>query len=110
MSQQYETEGKREGLDIKREGLGHALADNTLVVPRNQRSYDWTIDEVRDLFQDIANAMAESKKEYFLGSIVLTQLPDHVLEIADGQQRLATASILLAAMRDYFLLNNDELP
>jgi hypothetical protein len=99
-------------IEIKQEGLGHALADNVLSVPRNQRSYDWTAEEVKELFTDLANAMASNghRKQYFLGSIVCTQSPGqaHHLEIVDGQQRLATTSILIAAIRDYFYQNDDE--
>ena len=39
---------------------------------------------------------------YFLGTIVLTTNKAKQYEIADGQQRLATISILLSAIRDFF--------
>ena len=42
-----------------------------------------------------------------MGVPVLTNGSDGRLEIADGQQRLATTSILLAAIRDYFLHKSD---
>ena len=38
---------------------------------------------------------------YFLGTIVLTQGAADRLEVADSQQRLATTSILIAAIRDH---------
>jgi hypothetical protein len=97
-------------IEIKQEGLGHALTDNILTIPRNQRSYDWTAEEVRELFTDLADAMAsaDGRKHYFLGSIVSTQGAASSLEIVDGQQRLATTAILLAAIRDHFYLTNDE--
>jgi hypothetical protein len=39
--------------------------------------------------------------EYFLGTIVLIQEPGSVPSIVDGQQRIATTTILLARIRDY---------
>src|SRR5262249_5206945 len=93
-------------IEILREAIGHALADNTLVVPMYQRSYAWEGEQVNELFQDIANAIATNEKEYFIGSIVVTP-QDQFQEVVDGQQRLATATIFLAAVRDYFLSTSD---
>jgi len=52
--------------------------------------------------------MARGEDEYFLGSIVIKQSSDgSAPEIVDGQQRLATSTILLAAIRDFFANKND---
>ena len=91
-------------------GIGTALKRNRLAVPLNQREYSWEERQVQDLFQDLANAIGDSRKQtYFLGTIVLTNGTAGALEIADGQQRLATATILLASFRDYFYEKNDDL-
>ncbi|MCX6010319.1 MAG: DUF262 domain-containing protein, partial [Chloroflexi bacterium] len=79
-------------------GLGSILKHNQLIVPPNQRDYRWDEREVKQLFQDLAGAM--SSGDYFLGTIV-TIPRDGILELVDGQQRLATISILLSAIRDY---------
>lgn len=97
-----------DGIQLSREGIGHALSDNYLSVPVYQRSYAWEDSHVEDLFHDIANAMAAADNEYFLGSIVVANGPNGIPEVVDGQQRLATTTILLAAIRDYFHLNNDK--
>ena len=89
------------------EGIAHALSDNELVVPMYQRSYAWSKRHIDELFQDLATAMREGKEEYFLGSIVLTSQETRRLEVVDGQQRLATTSILLSAIRDYFQEQGD---
>jgi uncharacterized protein DUF262 len=94
-------------IDIKSETLGHALLDNTLTVPINQRSYAWEKKHVLELFQDLANAIAQHEPEYFLGSIVVTKKESGRPEVVDGQQRLATTAILLAAMRDFFHKNSE---
>ena len=95
-------------MDFDTLGIGTALKRNRLVVPLNQREYSWEDRHVEELFQDIAGAIDSRKQAYFLGTLVLTNGDDGTLEIADGQQRLATTSILLAAIRDYFYRRNDE--
>lgn len=87
------------------DGIGHLLKDRLFRVPPHQRSYKWDAEEhVRQLFRDVQDAMNGSES-YFLGMIVLKSgatKRDRV-EIIDGQQRLATVSIFLAAVRDHFL-------
>lgn len=92
---------------IQLEGIGHALSEGRLFVPKNQRSYAWEEQHVSDLFRDIATAIGRKENEYFLGSIVVTQRPGGQMEVVDGQQRLATTSILIAAIRDYFISQKD---
>ena len=81
-------------------GLGDILRTHKLAVPANQREYSWTLKEVTTLLQDFAEAIREGGEDYFLGTIVVVSKDDH-FEIVDGQQRLATTAILLAAIRDY---------
>lgn len=75
-------------------------------VPDYQRPYAWTSEETADLLNDIKNAAddAETPKDtdpYFLGSVVLTKSRHNPeAKIIDGQQRLATLTILLAVLRD----------
>lgn len=90
------------GLDIEFHPLGIAtvLQRYDLVVPTNQRSYAWHEGHVRQLFQDIGKAIAKPHEPYFLGTVVLTHGSEGRLEVADGQQRLATTAILIAALRD----------
>ena len=90
------------------EGIGHALADRVLGVPDYQRSYAWEERHVRDLLQDLAAALQLHEPEYFLGSIVTTKNSDGEIQVVDGQQRLATTTILIAAIRDHFYLTGDR--
>lgn len=96
-------------IEFEQVGIGTALIRNRLAVPLNQREYSWEESHVLDLFHDLANAIESSKSSYFLGTIVLTRGEQGALEVADGQQRLATTTILLAAIRDYFEDRNDAL-
>ena len=90
-------------------GLGTVLKHNQLVVQPNQREYAWTQTEVTQLFQDLAKAIADSEPRYFLGTIVTIPRADGTLEVVDGQQRLATTAIFLAAIRDYLSDKEDVL-
>lgn len=92
------------GIKFDSIGIGSALAQNKLVVPLNQRSYAWEQPHVRRLYEDFSAAIGREQKTYFLGTIVLAHGEDGDkgrLLVADGQQRLATTSILIAAIRDY---------
>jgi len=91
-------------IGISREALANALKTYELSMDSNQRSYAWEKENVTELFQDLQNAIDKNEPEYFLGSVVVTRSEGHVV---DGQQRLATTAILLAAMRDYCLENNE---
>jgi len=79
-------------------------------VPTHQRDYAWTDDQVSQFWEDIRDAMESDRAEHFLGAIVFRQIEeDKDYEIIDGQQRLATALILLAVLRDIYYENNDDL-
>lgn len=90
-------------LDQKLEwiGIGKILSGHLLKVPPFQRSYAWGKAEFEDFWDDLSSA-AQANEEYFLGPIVVTAPDpnDQRLTIIDGQQRIATATILLAALRD----------
>ena len=70
-------------------------------IPSYQRPYSWTTREARELLDDVVEAMEDGQDDYFLGSFVLVKQPNakHA-EVVDGQQRLTTLTILLAALRD----------
>jgi hypothetical protein len=82
-------------------GIGSVLKQNQLAVPTYQREYSWTTKEVRTLVQDFAKAISDGERSYFLGTVVTIPRAGDVLEVSDGQQRLATTAILLSAFRDY---------
>lgn len=88
------------GINAHDIGLGATLNQNLLMVPPNQRSYAWEIPHVQTLLEDLSGTISAGEGTYFLGTVVLTQGADERLEVADGQQRLATTSILIAAIRD----------
>lgn len=89
-------------IEFQEIGLGGILRGYRLKVPSNQREYSWTEREVTTLFTDLAKAISnERAQDYFVGTIVTIPRAHDVLEVADGQQRLATTAILLAEIRNY---------
>src|SRR5437588_11982176 len=82
-------------------GLGSVLRQTQLAVGPNQCEYSSSEKEVNQLLQDFAKAIADGEKPYFLGTIVTIPRQNGILEIVDGQQRLATTAILLSSIRDH---------
>lgn len=79
------------------------------VVPRFQRAYSWSKDQIKELWDDIiANIQINNEKdvsheEYFIGALVLVgDDKSNVLQIVDGQQRLTTITILLSVLCERF--------
>ena len=89
------------------DGIGHVLADSKLEIPDYQRSFSWSDDEVRELWDDVLKAIRDNVPDYFLGSMVTTAGAERD-QVIDGQQRLATVSILFSAMRDILKSRSDE--
>lgn len=81
-------------------------------VPLYQRTYAWTSKQLGRLWDDIAQ-LAEDRATHgpqithFLGSLVLAPTPEvgpvgvSKYLVVDGQQRLTTTTLLLAAIRDH---------
>jgi hypothetical protein len=105
--QQIEAAGAK--IDFEHLGIGTVLSRYSLLVPPNQREYKWTDDQVLDLLHDFSNALKRNTSSYFLGTIVLTGGGSGLWEVADGQQRLATTTILLAAIRDFLHERNEQM-
>lgn len=67
-------------------------------VPRFQRPYSWDASNVEDFWDDVA----ESGSDYFIGSMVIFE--DGIASgLVDGQQRLTTITMMLAALRNDFI-------
>ena len=81
--------------------LAHLLSDRLLGVPHFQRGYAWESVNVQEFLEDLRIARDEGQP-YFMGTIVLAEDPDDPSRqiIVDGQQRLLTTAVLIAAIRD----------
>ncbi|MBD2068303.1 DUF262 domain-containing protein [Leptolyngbya sp. FACHB-671] len=74
-------------------------------IPRFQRPYSWTEEEVTNFWEDV---VIKDYSHYFIGSMVVYQTEKPYYGIVDGQQRLTTITLMLAAIRNAFLDYEDE--
>lgn len=70
--------------------LGNGI---TYRVPTFQRDYSWKIENWIDLWEDI-KAIVDSKRDHYMGAVVLQKKGDKSFLVIDGQQRFTTLSIL----------------
>jgi hypothetical protein len=93
---------------ITPEQIGNVLRTRFLRLPPNQREYSWKSRNVTALFNDLNNVISNNGSEYFLGTIVVSNQDENTTpRVVDGQQRLATTMIFIAAVRDYLDSQND---
>jgi hypothetical protein len=77
---------------------------NRIVVPEFQRGYSWEKRHVGAFWEDIEAFQTDAplkgkRSKHFLGPIVIIEENERTL-LLDGQQRIATATILLCVIRD----------
>lgn len=66
-------------------------------IPPYQRAYSWTEDQCFELWLDIKRA-ARSGTRHFTGTLICAAGIEDSLEIVDGQQRITTMTLLIAAL------------
>ncbi|MGA0599291.1 DUF262 domain-containing protein [Caulobacter sp. KR2-114] len=91
------------------DGVGKMLQDDRFVVPNHQRDYSWKVDQVEQLFDDIEEALNKGSSAHFLGLMVFLRDGER-MKVLDGQQRLATIVIILAAVRNWLQQYSDHKP
>lgn len=83
----------------------NSLPNDRIVIPTFQRGYMWKKKHVEAFWQDIDKQRIQSRMKgtdpHFFGPIVTLSKPaEGLIWLLDGQQRLATATILLSVLRD----------
>ncbi len=76
--------------------------DSVFVIPYFQRAYKWKSDKLKQLNQDLLNIIDGTTDFHFLGAVIIhgrksNPADPNVYEVIDGQQRLTTLYIYLAA-------------
>jgi hypothetical protein len=91
--------------------------DSVFHVPDYQRGYAWGESQVRDLLEDLENI--EDARSHYTGTIVLVKKSStdlagesfNIFDVIDGQQRLATITILIQCIceeyKKYFGVDTD---
>ncbi|MBS2024070.1 MAG: DUF262 domain-containing protein [Deltaproteobacteria bacterium] len=67
-------------------------------VPKYQRDYSWEEDAWEDLWTDILSLRGNPDAAHYMGALVVEAETDRKFQIIDGQQRIATLSILALAV------------
>ena len=94
-------------LEIQHVSLAQLLLrPEAFQMARYQRHYEWGRKEMEQLLDDLDEAFAAHQADpaagvyHFLGNVILFANPAGHLEVVDGQQRLTSLTLLLAAARD----------
>ena len=81
--------------------------NHTFAVPKYQRGYAWDDEAIEDFIEDISRCLsareAEKQRNHFFGGVVSVRMPipnsnRSNYEVIDGQQRLASFVMLVAAI------------
>ena len=67
-------------------------------VPAFQRDYSWEQEQWEDLWNDIDELVPLPDGRHYMGALVVESTSDRDFQIVDGQQRMATLSILALAI------------
>ncbi len=73
--------------------------DRYFEIPRYQRGYAWEKQHIRELFEDIKEAI-DSNSSHYIGTVVLSKCSTDPKKfyVVDGQQRLTTITLLIAQL------------
>ena len=81
-------------------------------IPIYQRKYNWSLDECKQLFEDILSVGSDDdRKSYFIGSVVVKTESDELIDdylkvtLIDGQQRITTLTLIYCAICNYLKSN-----
>ncbi|MFM7190937.1 MAG: DUF262 domain-containing protein [Microcystaceae cyanobacterium] len=88
-------------LDTRTTSFGDLIGNGKIYrVPPLQRDYSWDEENWEDLWQDILVLHTHSDASHYMGALVLqgSSTSDKEFTIIDGQQRLATLSIMVIAV------------
>ena len=67
-------------------------------VPPYQRDYSWSEEQWEDIWTDIRELATDSDRSHYLGALVVEPVSDLEFLVIDGQQRLASLSLLTLAV------------
>lgn len=89
--------------DIKELSVKDLLSTDRYRIPIYQRNYAWSMAEVSQLIQDVADYAKDNLQNYHIGNLIVFPKTDGngiYYETIDGQQRTTTLSLLMCAIRN----------
>ncbi len=103
-------------MECYKSNINKVIQQKNFKIPIYQRKYTWRIEQCEQLFDDIINTILKSRESHFFGAIIITEdkKTDSRYIVIDGQQRIATISLLLLALKvaldDNVIQSNDHDP
>lgn len=91
------------------------LQSNSMIfkIPYNQRRYSWEASQIEKFWEDFNEVIEKKRESHYMGVLSLIKTSEAKLsenEVIDGQQRLTTIMLLIAAIRDiYVALGNEKM-
>lgn len=80
------------------QSLEQFFASKFFNIPKYQRSYAWEKQNVRELFEDIKEAL-DTNANHYIGTVVLAKTDESaVFNIVDGQQRMTTILMFISVL------------
>lgn len=83
------------------------------VIPVFQRDYNWTEEQCEQLWEDVERVGRRDEGDHFFGPVVYVSTRGHGAAftrwlLIDGQQRMTTVSLLIAALKDHLLAQSSS--
>lgn len=80
-----------------------SIGTSLYLIPFFQREYRWDSEKINNLIQDIRNIVDGGSDKHFLGAVIVhgrraNPTESKVFEVIDGQQRLTTSFLFVAAL------------
>ncbi len=88
-------------ISAEEQSLEYFLSSNRggLYVPSYQRNYAWEEKNIKKLYFDLMESFEENpNNDYYMGNIILKNKDKTTEEIVDGQQRITTFLLFIAAL------------
>ena len=89
------------------ETIGRLLSNNFFRLPSYQRPYMGGQEKLQSLLAELISAFKQRHRHY-LGAIVTVRDDQQMLTLVDGQQRLVSISLIIAAIRSHFRTHGDD--
>lgn len=94
-----------------------SLSKWRFIIPSYQRPFVWQEEQINRLLLDFHQAYLREDDQYFIGTVLTSEHPEHMYELIDGQQRITMLWLLAMAFRllgedtkiTSFLKREDEL-
>lgn len=94
---------ENKGINAKSITISKLFKTYNLYIPRYQREYEWTSENIESLFVDIITNV-----DYYIGNIMIKKYNDEY-ELIDGQQRCISLFIILCAIYSYNKANGNVI-